>query len=284
MFVEPFLTRTAKADGPPKQMFVTAQEGRAMTTKSITSPITKGQKQSLIRIVDEAGNDVLERMGYSRGEAQKLLARGGHFKARLKEVIADALRDQWAWLVTDWQREMTRFYSTVYGFNLDLTGVEFPVEQPGFGWALAMPKGFTANRIWAKCKDRFPCRSYLGSKSYLGDNLDAFVSVHDRLPTKTYVKRFRDCVEADIENEGLSANDLAKRAVSSITLPERLQLEVWYEWKTGRHLDRVTSTLCAGSRDSDGYVPYADCGDREFIVNCCSPDAAGGRLRSRSVV
>ncbi|MFA6405934.1 MAG: hypothetical protein WCW34_00230 [Patescibacteria group bacterium] len=256
-----------------------------MTTKSSRSRLpaddlsmTPGQRRSFIHLVEEVGADVLDKLAYDRKAAQKLLAHGGGFKAQLNEAFMAVARMQTPFLVTDWREEMTRFYGEVYGLKLDLTNVEIPVEQLDFGWALAMAQGFTSNKIWAKCNERFLC------KSYIGNDLDAAVPEHDRLPTTTtYIKRFRDRVEADVENKNLSAEDLIRRAVSGITFPERLKLEVWYNWKTdGSHLDIENVTLCTGSRNSDGGVPCAGWDEGEFRVLCYFPDRVRDGLRSRS--
>lgn len=173
--------------------------------------------------------------------------------------------------------EQLRFYQEVFGLAVDVSDIEIPAEQPGFGWLLVVPQGMTLNQAWAKCQERFP------SQSYLGDNLDKAVPTNDRTPTSSYAKLFRDRVEVDEENKDLSANELAERKVQSITLLERILLELWYHWKTGEHLDVVNTTLCAGSRSSDGYVPYVFYwGEGEFGVGCRHPGDADGYLRSRS--
>lgn len=181
--------------------------------------------------------------------------------------------------VGGWAAEYTLFYQEVFSLAVDFTGVEIPVEQPGFGWVVMMAQGLTMNQIWAKCNDRFPCQSFMG------DDLDKAVPTHERTTVTAYAKRFRNRVEADKENANLSANTLAQQKAQSITLPERGVQELWYDWKTGGgHLDLLNVTLCAGSRSSDGDVPYASWDDGGFKVDYCHPDGAGDGLRSRSAV
>lgn len=181
--------------------------------------------------------------------------------------------------VGGWVAEYTRFYSEVFGLAVDFAGVEIPAEQPGFGWVVMLAQGLTLNQAWTKCKERFP------SESYLGDGLDKVVSTNDRTTAVAYAKRFRDRVEADEEYENISANGLKNRKVQSITLLERLILELWYHWKTGGgHLDLENVTLCAGSRFSDGDVPRVRWSGSRLCVDCYSPDNASASLRSRSAV
>ena len=176
--------------------------------------------------------------------------------------------------LVDWQN----FYQEVFGLMLDFSDVELSAEQPGFGWVVVVPQGMTLNQAWDKCKERFP------TFSYIGDNLDKAVPTNDRTPTNSYAKRFRDRVEADEENKSLSANDLAKRKVQSITLLERILLELWHHWKTGEHLDLDNWTLCAGSRGSDDTVPSTCWRDVGFLVCLFILDLALDNLRSRSAV
>lgn len=181
--------------------------------------------------------------------------------------------------VGGWAAEYTRFYHEVFSLTVDLTGVEIPAEQPGFGWVVMMVQGLTMNQIWAKCKERFPCQSFLG------DDLDRAVPTHDRTTATAYAKRFRNRVEADKENANISANALARQKAQSITLPERGVQGLWYEWKTGGgQLDLLNVTLCAGSRGSVGGVPSASWGGGRFGVYYYFPGHADGSLRSRSAV
>lgn len=192
-----------------------------------------------------------------------------------------------------WAAEYTRFYAEVFGLEVNFVGVEIPAEQPGFGWVVMIPQGLTLNQTWAKCQERFPAESYIGS------DLDQAVLTSDRTSAKAYAKRLRNRVEADEENKSLSADDLKanghwgiallERLVlkanghQGITLLERLVLELWYHWKTGDHLDLVNVTLCAGSRHSAGHVPRVGWYDDQLNVYDGYPGDAEGSIRSRSI-
>lgn len=177
-----------------------------------------------------------------------------------------------------WTNEYTRFYREVFGREVDLAEVEIPPEQPGFDWAVIIMQSLTLNQAWAKCKERF--RSY----SYFGDDLDSRVPTNDHTSVTAYAKRFRDRVEADEENKNLSAYKLTKQGVKGITLLERLVLELWYHWRTGKHLDVKNVTLCTGSRYSDGDVLRVHWGDDALCVDGYCPAYANDRVRARSAV
>ena len=114
--------------------------------------------------------------------------------------------------------------------------------------------------------------------------LDRVVS--DREPVKDYAIWLRDRVEADEELANKSADDLKKKRINCITLPERLLLGLFLYWKDKQHLDHNNRTLCAGSRGSGGYVPnvfWLALDGRVFVDWLC----AGYRfsiLRSRQAV
>ncbi len=174
-----------------------------------------------------------------------------------------------------WAAEWRRFYNEVFSLEVDLADVEISPEQPGFGWVVMVAQNLTLNQVWIKCKERF--RTY----SYVGDDLDA---TQDRTSSGAYAKRFRNRVQADEENRNFSANTLAEQEASSITLLERLLLELWYHWRTGEHLDDENVTLCAGSRDSGGYVPAVYCYFSKLYVSYSRPDSAYDEFRNRTAV
>lgn len=178
----------------------------------------------------------------------------------------------------DWHIEWQRFYQEVFGIAVDLSSVAIPNEQPGFGWMIVVAKSITLNQVWAKCKEKF------ASYSYFGDNLDEVVPINDRNSEAAYAKRFRDRAEADEELKNLSANQLKKRKIKSITLLERLLLELWYFWKTGQHLDIQNITLCAGSQCLDGAVPNVYWFDDRLRVCYYLPDNRSASLRARAAV
>ncbi|MDO8499952.1 MAG: hypothetical protein Q7S66_04865 [bacterium] len=181
-----------------------------------------------------------------------------------------------------WAAEWQRFYHEVFDLEVDFTGLPLPAEQPGFGWVVMVAPGVSHNQAWAACKRRFgKGRTY----SSAGDDLDRAVLTNDRSPAAAYAKRLRNRVSADEEMKNLSANALQGQEVTGITLLERILLELWYEWKTGGgHLDLVTVTLCAGSRDRYGDVARTNWIGNQFHVNFCHPDSALDELRARVAV
>ncbi len=191
---------------------------------------------------------------------------------RQASVNTDVPVDGWA---TEWQR----FYSEVFGLQVDLSKVQISDDPGGFGWVVMVTKGLTLNRVYAKCRDLFPC------SSYYGDDLDTKVPKNDRVAQDNYARRFRNRVEADEENKNTSANQLTKQAGDNITLLERLLLELWYHWKTGGgHLDLLNWTMCAGSRYRGSDVPCVRWHGNKFQVFYVRPAHASGYLRSRSAV
>jgi hypothetical protein len=178
----------------------------------------------------------------------------------------------------DWVAEWGQFYREVFGLQVDLSQVEIKDDPGGFGWIVIVVKELTLNRAWAKCRDRFPC------SSYYGDDLSVRIDVGKSV-AESYSRRFLNRVEADEENQNLSANVLKEQGVQEITLLERLLLELWYHWKTGGgHLDLLTVTLCSGSRDRYGSVPRANWDGNRLYVSCYHPSRSRSYLRTRSAV
>lgn len=177
------------------------------------------------------------------------------------------------------------FYRDLFGWELDFSTIVIPEPKQGFNRLLMVPQILTTERLYAKCVKLFPCWKY-------ADNLDSITSDRgfDKLtasdPASTYAIWVRDCVEADEELKNKSANMLAESGIKGMTLPERLLYELKYFTETKKHLDVKNFTLCIGSRDPDGRVPYvhwnAEYG--KMYVHWFYPDYGGDYLRARAVI
>ncbi len=139
---------------------------------------------------------------------------------------------------------------------------------------VVMREGITVQNLIADRKALFPVYVYY--------NLDGLVS--DRSTKEAYEVRFRNRVEADEELQNKSANDLQAAGISCITLEERLQMEIDYFKETGKHLDIRNVTLCAGSRNTSGYVPGVYWDDGGLCVGWYDPDDRSGSIRARAVI
>jgi hypothetical protein len=161
------------------------------------------------------------------------------------------------------------------------SGLVLPKANPGL-WVIPMAPGVTPNRVVAGYR-----KLEVDVDTYC-DDLDANVKKNDRDPNKdgAYLVGFRRTIEADQENAGKSANDLAQIKHKGIVLCERLVLGFGYYVTTGQHLDAKSVTLCAGSRNLYGRVPYVYLSRRcqKIFVSWCHSVSACGSRCSRSVV
>lgn len=176
--------------------------------------------------------------------------------------------------ITDWQQ----FYHDLFGLEIDLLGLSVPAKKKGFDRLVIVAQGMTLQRLYDNCVKLCPCWKWTD------DDLDKIVQSERTAKDGTYAVWFRDVVEADEELKNLSANDLKEKGIPGITLEERLLMELKYFKETGNHLDIKSWTLCSGSRDSDGRVPYVCWGSGLLGVGGYRPDGAGGGLRSRRAV
>ena len=139
---------------------------------------------------------------------------------------------------------------------------------------LKMKPEFTAQYLYDECKNLFNSVTYF-------DDLSSTKS--DR--SGEYEITFEANVEADERWKYKSAEDLAKlKDIKFITLEERLLLEIQYFKETGKHLDIDSWTLCSGSRDHDGSVPFVSWNENQFPVYYCNPGNANDVIRTRSAV
>jgi hypothetical protein len=182
------------------------------------------------------------------------------------------VRDRLAWWLAH--------YQNFYGMNPDFSGLVIPPQQPGFDFLVIMAKGWQMKQ-WVESANRIH-----GVWLYTPD-LDVSIPTHDRsCLNRSYAIWIRDRREADEELKNLSANQLKKQEISGIAVPERLVAGSAHLLQKGRHMDEENATLCSGSRNSPGDVPYVywNSGPRKVVVNTCDADAADDYLRSRSVV
>ena len=190
-------------------------------------------------------------------------------QGKLQEVLIEALG------IPDPRKEWERFYQEVFDKEVDFSELELPEKQDGFNWLIVMLEGLTPNKLYDKCKEHFASWKYT-------DDLNTIKSV--RTADKTYAIWVRDRIEADEENKNKSANTCQAEGINGITLEERLLLEFWYHWKTGKQLDIQNATLCSGSRSPLGRVPSVHWRDVKLFVNDDRPDGAYVFLRARAAV
>jgi hypothetical protein len=235
--------------------------------KSGTVTATLGQIKDIISVMIQAIPSTL-----TKEAAQKIIGNKGRLIKELQRIFQEiAGVTGYDELLADW----FRFYQEVFGIAADFTDLQIPEKREGFNWLLVMLQGLTANKLFDKCKKRFGAWRYT-------EDLDTVQSV--RITEKTYAILLRDRVEADEENKNKSANVCKSEGINGITLEERLLLELWYHWKTGKHLDIQNVTLCSGSLFPDGSVPDVCWSVGKLRVSHYNPDGAYGDLRARAAV
>lgn len=182
-------------------------------------------------------------------------------------------------LVEEW----VKFYKEVFKLDVDFSNLQIPAKGRSFNWLIIMLQNLTAQNLYDMCKELF--KAWKWTDKSLDDVLDQTKS--SRNPANgTYAIWVRDRVEADEELKSLSADDLKQKNIQGITLEERLLLELFFYWKTKKHLDINNWTLCSGSRFHDGGVPGVDWNRYSdgLGVGWDDSDDADGGLRSRQAV
>lgn len=145
-----------------------------------------------------------------------------------------------------------KFYRDRYSIKLnDVASIAIPEHQQGFDRLIVVAEGLTPNRIVESMKKPMKVWTY-------ADDLDSAIIPAPSFsrPKGTYAIWCRNRVEADEELKNKSVEMLESDGVSCLNLEERLLFEEIFFGETGKHLDVKNVTLCAGSRDRDGCVPY----------------------------
>ncbi len=241
--------------------------------KNNTAPkMTVGQMKELIAAIVES---IPANLPF--GVAQYWIGRKGELGIGVGELlrsIGDIEVKKILAALAVWQK----FYFEFFGIKTNFEKIKIPVVMTGFDRLIVVAQGLPLNEVYGKCTERFQCSCYK-------DDLNKTIIRNDRNPDKgPYAVWVRDRVEADEEVINFSADDLKKEKIHGITLLERLLYELKYWKDIGEHLDKEGTTLCAGSRDSDGLVPRAYWRDGQFNVNWSGPQGYDSSLRTRVVI
>lgn len=173
--------------------------------------------------------------------------------------------------------EWARFYLKHFGLaTIDFSGIHLPAKPDYPRRAILVVPQVGNNQAFDACTNAFKTWRY-------ADDLDSVRDVVSR-PSGPYVVWVRDTVEADPEMANKSANDIETAGINTLTLKERLLLELKYFVDTGKHLDIRNWTLCAGSRYPGGLVPYFRWDDDGLYVDWANADVRYPDLRARVAV
>ncbi len=196
-------------------------------------------------------------------------------KKKLQKILREALGVQPFFdYLADWQD----FYRDVFNLEFDFSEISIPDKKSGFDRLIIVAPGMTPQVLFNKCSELF------STWKYTDKSLDEVITSDRTSANGAYAVWFRDRVEADEEMKNIYANQLKKQKVISITLEERLLMELKFYQETGKHLDVSNITLCAGSRHDGGNVPGVDWLDSELEVSWYDPDNQHDDLRCRVAV
>ncbi|HEY5382937.1 MAG TPA: hypothetical protein VIJ88_00020 [Candidatus Paceibacterota bacterium] len=197
------------------------------------------------------------------------LANKKELGADLRSVLGQPLPE---FNLTEWQV----FYEKRFSHTVRLSNLNVP-PKPGYpcGGIVVIP-GLTHSIVFDACTRAFKTWRY-------ESDLNAITDIAVR-PQGSHVVWVRDTVEADPEMANKSASDIAEAGINTITLKERMILELKYFDETGKHLDIENWTLCAGSRYSDGNVPSCRWSGGRFGVYWAGVGGRYSYLRARVAV
>lgn len=167
------------------------------------------------------------------------------------------------------------------GWNFTESGLSIPKRQEGIDRLLV----FADTKLTNNCVYDI-CDASFSSWRYVNDLNSAVPAGNDqRHPSRgVYATWVRDEVGPDQDLMGLSANTIAERGLNIETLLEYQIHHLIHFHETGKHLDPRMLTLCAGSRDSVGYVPFARWSVDEFEVRWYDPASRNPLIGARQAV
>ena len=163
-------------------------------------------------------------------------------------------------------------------FSQKFSDLWVPGHQDGFDRLIVVPGGMRAHVIY----ERLIKSAILRGHRHNVDNLKTLSS--DRLTPYPHAVWVRDRQEADGCHDGKSYFDLLAECISGIAFEEWLVLaeDWWIEHCSC--LDAQGSTLCTGSRFTDGNVPIGSRGDEWRDMPCYGLRSGVDGRRVREVV
>ena len=169
------------------------------------------------------------------------------------------------------------FYQVIFGIELLLKDIKIPKARHGFDRMIVVTEGLMPNQVYALCAAHFSlARHYM--------NLDSDVVENERVSDRSYAVFLRGGNESDAELKNMSADELRKNSITTITLLEYLLYQLKHFIETGMLLDARDITMCAGSRYKDGRVPTAISHHGELKIHWCAPHEKNPRLRARQIL
>jgi len=226
------------------------------------------------------GKEVVGSMSKWSGVLKDMFRQFGDGSLTLNQTTAfvdhkDPFKAGFSALIQDWQK----FYKKIFNLKVDFSRVPVPEAPDEFSWLVCVPK-MTTEQAFRYGKKQFP--NWKETDKSLDDVLDLSFGRDAR--QYPYIIRLCANVEADKDLRNLSADDIVAQKIDTATLKQRLLLGRFLHWKEGLFLDEKNTTLCSGSRYTNGSVPSVLCRDGELGVIPSNSDRRLDSLRPRRVV
>lgn len=191
----------------------------------------------------------------SADEAKAILSSGGH-KRQIEALLAPLFTNNGDPHVAK-RRYWENIFKVHYGIEVDFRNVRIPPKPTEGRWRLiGIAAGLTMNRAAAVYKKILVAHDSRCNLLKYSDDLDATVVKNARTSERSYFVWVRDSLGPDATYLGKSTCDADPDGLIGETLPERLVHGAVHFIETKKHLDVVGGTLCTGSRNSDGSIPY----------------------------
>jgi hypothetical protein len=222
-----------------------------------TAPSIKQLKDFLgfvVAIITEIATEFFFRL--SADEAKALLQNkatiGKNLKIALSGVfVLDA--DPYAEQRTYWEA----FYERCFEIGADFSAVVIPKKPKDGKWRLIfIRKGLKMNWVVRVFRELLVAYDPEWELWTHVDDLDKAIIRNMRTSAESYAIWVRDGQESDEEFRGQSIREADPDQWIGVTLLERLIHGMVHFVETKQHLDYKGFTLCSGSRDSGGSVPF----------------------------
>ena len=237
-----------------------------------TDPATIDQLFAIEHLLGRA----VQKAGLTFGSAQMILGSKGSSQKAVSATLS-ALGIELALNPYAEERDWCMdFLSKRQVLTTGLDEAVIPERPSDTAWLIPMPAGYGCNQIfdtlWTFAKWRW--NNDIDGNLVDQDLSARFIWIEPNLPD----------LEPDARTLGQSANR-ADPDQQSVQLREGMMFYVIAHTKTGRVPDKKGVTICGGSRDRDGGVPYLYLDyDGGASVSRCHPDLAFGAFGVRQAV
>lgn len=216
----------------------------------------------------------------TRFQQQRWIGDSGVLRLALADALVEhsvSASNQLSFWLAFYRQRFPREFDAAGGEKA-FRSIQIPEERTDFIWLVVVLQGITTKQVYDLCEALFDTDIAKGV-----GGIDFNLLADERDNKKSYAIWVRARQEADNELAGQKPMGIKAKKLKTMTLVERMLLELRYFTEFGDHLDKDFKTICTGSPLPNG-VATAGQDNNKFFVGWEHPDYTSSKHAAREVV